>query len=396
MRRSIIALSILCLIFIINYLVFITTRSTVSTLQGYDEIKDLNQENSYIANIDPSSDFNWDIIDINDTSEIYNYLNANLKYALFTEGFMVSLPNTYDMEVSFSYLNKEYYELNKNFRISDGKELYFDYSFNENSEIPVWVGNGLSETYPLGSTIEIVDPVINESVTLKVQGVLEPNISHSNLYSLSSKQYYNFTVLVPVNKDFIDKSDIGFQLQGLLDIILIQTSRSKVNDFGELLYNNLGAKFNFYTQEENFKYFNDIFFSSIKTMLVITIILLFILFCISVWSSLSSVRLMIKDFTINIFVGLRYSKLRKIIYGCYGIFFLMDLVVLLAITVYSRNSSWLRKDASFCTFGILSLIEMDWISLLTVMLIDIFLGVVLVEIIMWKIKKVPISLGVMQ
>ena len=74
----------------------------------------------------------------------------------------------------------------------------------------------------------------------------------------------------------------------------------------------------------------------------------------------------------------------------------MDLVVLLAITVYSRNSSWLRKDASFCTFGILSLIEMDWISLLTVMLIDIFLGVVLVEIIMWKIKKVPISLGVMQ
>ena len=66
MRRSIIALSILCLIFIINYLVFITTRSTVSTLQGYDEIKDLNQENSYIANIDPSSDFNWDIIDIND------------------------------------------------------------------------------------------------------------------------------------------------------------------------------------------------------------------------------------------------------------------------------------------------------------------------------------------
>lgn len=396
LRKALIAFGILLLILLSNYLIFIAVRSTVSTLEGYDEIKHLNQENSYIANLDPDSDIIPENIGINDTTEVYDYLNDHFTYAFFTEGFITPLPNEYDMEISLSYLNEEYYHLNKQFGISQGNELNFDYALNDHPEIPVLIGKGLSETYPIGSAIEITEPVLHKAVTLKVHGILDSNISHSNLYSLSSKQYYNFSVIVPINKEFIQNSDISFQLQGLFDIILLQTTRDQVNDFGDVMYEKLGAKFNFFTQEENFEYFNEIFFSSMKMILLITAVLLVVMTCIAVWSSLSSIRLMIKDFTINLFVGLRYSKLRKILYGYYGLIFMINLALLFAITAFHRNACWLRKDATFCTYGFFGLIGMDWTALFSVLLFDILLGIILVEIMMWRIKKVPISLGVLQ
>lgn len=392
-----IAFSILLLILLSNYLIFTSTRSVVSTMQGYDEIKQLNRKNSYIANLDPESDIDADRINKTNTQMIYDHLKErSVRYGLFAEGFMVSLPNSHDMDISFSYLNEDYYDINKQFGVSKGEELYFDYSVDGKPEIPVLIGNGLSDTYPLGSEIEITEPVLNKPVVLKVQGILEPNVSHSNMYSLSSKQYYNFTVIVPVNEGFIDNASIDFQLQGLFDIILLDTTKSEVDDFAALIQDELGAKFNFYTQEENFEYFNEIFFSSMKTILLITVILLVVMAGIAVCSSLSSIRLMIKDFTINLFVGMRYSKLRKILYGYHGAMFFIDLFILLVITAYSRNGNWMRKDASFCTFGFFGLIGMDWLALLSVLLFDILLGILLVEIMMWRIKKVPISLGVLQ
>ncbi|MEL4029502.1 peptide ABC transporter permease [Caldifermentibacillus hisashii] len=396
LRKAMIVLSILLLLFLSNYLVFIAARSTVSTLQGYDEMKHLNQVDNYIANLDPDSDMNMGEIDKKDTQNVYDYLNKHFSYALFTDGFIGSLPNAYDMEVSFAYLNEEYYKLNKQFEISQGKELDFDYRFDNDIEIPVLIGKGLSETYPLGSTIRMEDPVLQKQITLKVQGILKPNVYHSNLYSLSSKQYYNFSVIIPINEDFINHANVELQLHGLFDIILLQTSKNEVQGLQEVIQDNLGLEFNFYTQKENFEYFNKYYFNSLKIITILSAIIIFVLTCLAIWSSLASIRMMIKDFTINLFVGLSYSKLRKIFYGYYGVLFFVNLIILFIITAYSRYGNWLRKDASFSTFGLFGVIEMDWLALLAVLFFDIMIGIIIVEIMLWRIKKVPISLGVLQ
>ena len=397
LRKLLIVFSVFLLLFLSDYLVFIAARSTVSTFQGYEEMKHLNQTGNYIANLDPNSDMNMGNIDKSDTQNVYDYLNDNnLSYALFTDGFIVSLPNDYDMKVSFAYLNEEYYKLNRQFEIAQGKDLDFDYSFDDDIEIPVLIGKGLSETYPLGSMIKIEDPVLQKQIILKVQGILKPNIYHSNFYSLSSKQYYNFSVVIPVNEDFLNNSNVGLQLQGLFDIILFQTSKNEIEGLRKVMQDRLGLKFNFYTQEENFEYFNKYYFSSLKIIAILTTILTLIIIGLTIWNSLASIRVMIKDFTINLFVGLSYSRLRKIFYGYYGILFFANLIVLFIITAYSRYGTWIRKDASFSTFGLFGVIGMDWLALGAVLFFDIIIGMIIVEIMLWRIKKVPISLGVLQ
>ena len=398
LRRAIIAFFVLLLLFLSNYLVFIAARFIVSTLQGYDEIRNLNQADTYIANLDPDSDMNWGEIDRNDTQNVYDYLNSqNFSYALFTDGFIASLPNSYDMEVSFAYLNEEYYNLNKHFEISQGKDLDFDYCLDgDNIEIPVLIGRGLSETYPLGSTITVEEPALGEQITLKVQGILKTNTYHSNMYSLNSKRYYNFSVIIPVNEDFLNNSTLDFQLQALFDVILLQTSESEVENCQEVIQDNLGLKFNFYTQEENFEYFNEYYFSSLKIIAVSTVLLILVFTFIIIWSSLAGIRLMIKDFTINLMVGLSYARLRKIFYGYYGGLFLVNLIILFIVTAYSRYGNWIQKEASFSTFGLFGIVGMDWLALLAVLLFDIIIGVIVSEIMLWRIKKVPISLGVLQ
>ena len=75
-----------------NYLIFIATRSTVSTLQGYNEMQQLNKSGNYIANLDPNSELNMGEIETNDVESVYSYLkDNNFSYALYTDGFIASL-----------------------------------------------------------------------------------------------------------------------------------------------------------------------------------------------------------------------------------------------------------------------------------------------------------------
>lgn len=105
---------------------------------------------------------------------------------------------------------------------------------------------------------------------------------------------------------------------------------------------------------------------------------------------------MLKEFTINLLVGLSYSKLKKIFYGYFGILSFINLIVILIITAFDRYGCWLRKDATSATYGLFGLIGMDWLALLLVAASDILIGVIVVESMLWKIKKIPISLGVLQ
>ncbi|WP_214798723.1 ABC transporter permease [Exiguobacterium sp. s50] len=394
LKRWILVLGMILLLFLANYLSFSATRSIISTAQGYQEIETFNREGNYIANLNPESEADFDRIDIKETRKLYEYLNNNHTYALQADGFTTSLENEHDMEVSFNYINEEAYQLNQ-FKLAQGDQLNFDYQFKQD-DIPVLIGGGLASTYPVGSKIEITDPVTQQAVDLRVQGVLEKNTHRSNFYAPNSKNYYNFSVIVPVKEPFIQSAGLDLHLNGLMDIVLLDSTKEEATKLNEQIQNNLGLDFNFFSQQENFNYFEDYYVSSLKMISAITLVLLIVIVCLATWNTLISVRLMIKDFTVNLLVGLSYSKLRTIFYSYFAILFSINLVILFAITAFNRYGFWMRKDSIFATYGVFGLISMDWIAFLGVLLIDVIIGVMIVELALKKIKGIPISVGVLQ
>lgn len=387
-------MGMLIILFLANYLSFTVARSIISTFQGYQEIEALNQEGTFIANLDPDSQPDFDKIKIDDTQKVYEYLNNNYTYALQVDGFVTSLYNKYKMEVSFNYINEEAYKINQ-FGLSQGNHLNFNYKFNK-EEIPVLVGAGLATTYPVGSTIEITDPATQQLVNLKVEGVLKENTYRSNFYAPNSKNYFNFSIFLPVNKNFIQSASLDLHVNGLMDIALLNSTKEKAMNLNDHIQENLGLEFNFFNQQENFNYFEDYYFYSLTIICTITLILLIVIVCLAIWNTLVSIRLMIKDFTINLLVGLSYSKLRVIFYSYFGVLFSITLAILFAITAFDRYSFWLNKDSIFATYGIFGLISMDWIALLIVLFIDLIIGFAIVELTIRKIKSIPISMGVLQ
>ena len=254
LRKAILGICVMLLLCMANYITFTAARSILSTFQGYQETKYVNQEGVYIANLDPDSHIDMGIVGENGIQAVYDYLNSNFKYAFYTDGFIISVPNSEDMEISLCYINEQYYRLN-GFELSQGTDLYFDYPLE--GEIPVLIGKGLSKTYPVGSTIKIEKSVLGRPLTLKVQGVLKQNAYHSNYYALNSKTYYNFSILFPVNEDFINHANMDIQFNGLMDITLLDTSKEEIENLSEIIKDNLGLRFNFFSQEENYDYFNE-------------------------------------------------------------------------------------------------------------------------------------------
>ncbi|MGY0683154.1 peptide ABC transporter permease (plasmid) [Mammaliicoccus sciuri] len=393
-KRPLLVVSMILLLFIANYLTFTAARSVISTYQGYQEMGMLNKKGNYVANLDPKDDVNFDKIKKTDTQKVYTFLNNNYNYAFRTDGFVTSLKNKKNMEVSLNYINEESYKLS-NIDLTKGKDMTFDYNYKE-EKIPVLIGSGLLKSYPLGTTIKITDSVTKEPITLKVQGILKKNTHHSNFYAPNSKNYFNFSIFVPVNKHFINNSNLDLQVNGLMDIVILDTNKKKATELSQFMQKNLDMKFNFFSQQENFHFFEDYYFNSMKMISIISIILIIVMTVIAIWNTLMSIRLMIKDFTINLLVGLSYSKLRLIFYSYFGILFSINLAILFIITAYNRYGNWLRKDSLFATYGIFGLINMDWVALIAVVLIDIIIGLIIVEISIKRIKKIPISLGVLQ
>lgn len=395
LRRIVPAIGIILLICLSNYTTFIAARTVFSTYQGYQETRALNQDGNYIANLDPNNPVDFGAIDADKTKAVYDYLSSNFDYAFYVDGFMVSIPNRDDMEIPLCYMNEAYYQLSQ-FHLSQGTGLTFDSHFDGNNEIPILIGKGLSKTYPVGSTIDLEVPALGQEITLRVQGVLEQNAYHSNYYTLNSKSYYNFSIILPVNEEFLDHATLDLRVNGLMNIVILQTTEEKISDLRAFIQDTLGMKLNFFSQQDNYEYFNEYYFHSLKIVAATSVILLLLITCLSVWNALVGIRLMLKDLTINLLVGLSYSKLRKMFYSYFGILFLINLVIVFAITAFNRYGCWLRKDTTFATYGLFGLIGIDWLSLLAVVFTDIVIGVVVVECMLWRIKKVPISLGVLQ
>ena len=50
----------------------------------------------------------------------------------------------------------------------------------------------------------------------------------------------------------MDNAGVDLKWNGLMDIILIDTTKEKVSKLGDVIEENLGLKFNFYSQKENY------------------------------------------------------------------------------------------------------------------------------------------------
>lgn len=391
LRKWLFVLGIMILLLLANFLTFTTARSIISTYQGYQQIEAINQEDIFMANLDPNSTTDFNQIELEDSREIYEYLDANYDYALHVEGFVVELDNPYDMEVTFNYMNEAFYEI-KSLALSQGNDLYFDYTFNQDN-IPVLIGEGLATTYPVGTTITTTDPVTQQLVNLKVQGVLEKNTYYVNFYAPNSKNYFNFSIFVPINKTFIQQASLNLYINGLMEVILVNSTKDEAEQLKELIDKDLQIAINFFTQQENFHYFEEQYTNSIIIISIVTIILLIIIVCLMVWQTLMSIRVMIKDFAIHILVGLSPLKLRRIFYSYFTLLFFVNIILLFIITACYRYDFWKHKEALAVTYGIFGLVSMDWYALLTVICVDFIIGVLMVEIIMKRVRSRTISMG---
>lgn len=396
LRKPLLVVAMLLLLGMANYIGFSTSRTIVSTLEGYEQASNINSPDTYVANLDPESNIDVNTVVDPSIQAIYDRLDKDYRFGLFTDCYVLPLANSRNIEASAAYMNQTYADLN-GFKITEGSGLSFNYDLNSGAVIPVLVGKGLASEYPIGKQFSLRDPALEQDVTLEVSGVLDANSSHSNLYALDSKQYYNFSIIIPVNRDFIAKASISFKINGLMDLIVTDSGRREVSALAEYIDQQINAKFNFSSQQENIEFYNEYFVSSMIFLSVISLVLLLVIIVLAVWSSLVGVRLMLREFTINLLVGLSYRKVRGLLYVYYSIMSLIALLCIFAFTSYSRFSSWGSRDASFITLGFAGgLIRMDWLGLLSAFVLDVLFTVIIVFVINWRLRQVPISVGVLQ
>ncbi|MBP3222464.1 MAG: ABC transporter permease [Actinomycetaceae bacterium] len=392
LRKLPILISTTVLIFLSHFATFTAARSIFSTIEGKHQLAYLDKKGTYIANMDPKSSFDSDFITLDKLNAVYTFLN-NYHYAFHVDGFVADIPNNNGMEVTLTYYNKNYSNM-VHFPISEGNLPSFDTTFNQ--EIPVTIGKGLSENYPLGSTLTINDPSLDTSSTFKVKGILEKDVSHPNFYAPHSHEYYNFSLLVPITDEYLTKASEDLKLNGLMDLIIYDCDTQKINELENFLYEELHIHFHFYSHEENIHDFNENYISTLKIVAIIAGSLTVLILFLGVWNIIMEVRTAIKDITINMLIGLSPSRLRTIFYTFHFLLFGCILFIFFIATAYSRHELWTEKNAAFATYGTFGLISADWFSLLTVAIIHIPIIIAIVETALWRTRKMPISLGVLQ
>lgn len=394
-RKPIFAIGTLTLLFLANYTVFSMARTVFSAREGYEQMARINAEGTFMANLDPDATVDVDSSSKESIQSVYDVLDDRYEYAFYTDGYITDLANSHGVEVPVGYMNQRYNELN-GFSVAKGDGLTFDYSLDQGEAIPVLVGRGLADDYPLGSQFTMHDPALGRELTVRVAGIITENSSHSIIYAPDLKQYHNFSVVMPVNRAFIEQADAPFKLNGLMDLILVDADRTGVSELGAYVDRTIGVKFNYYSRQDNIDFYNQYLVSSTSSLLVVSGALLVLIIVLSVWGSLASVRVMVRDFTINVLVGLSYAKVRRLLFSYYAGLSLLALLAVLAIAAYSRYDAWQGKSAFLMTYGCAGLIGMDWLALLVALLLDLFLVTVVVQTISWRLRRVPISAGVLQ
>ena len=358
-KRTISCLCIVLLLFAANYIAFTGIRSLLSTIQGYEEMRPLERSGTYIANLDPESEPDLASITNADMQKTFDYIQSSFDCAVYSDGYITELPDC-DMEVALDYMSEEYCALLP-FELAQGSIPCFNNDLDK--DIPVVVGAGLSKAYPLGSEISVTDPALGHPVTYRVTGVLKQNACRSNFYSLNWKSYLNFSVLVPINEEFIENAGIDFHVNALMDLIVLNTTEEKTQKLGDTVADTLGFKLNFYTQSENNAEFKDNYLPALLLRFGLALVL----------------------FAAAAFIALRTNGLTGI---HWAVLCAVCLAATAVLTAVDRHSAWIEKSTLVAAYGFLGLIGIDWLALAAVMIIDALLGAI---IIVCKRKKLPLD-----
>lgn len=395
LRQPFIAVALLVLFLMLNYVFYGALRTVISTADGREQASHFDSPGTYIANLDPGSDVDYGQVSNESLQKTYSYLEDNYRYAFHVDGVIADVPNRRGFEIPVSYVSQRFDELG-GLSVDHGAGLQFGYRISQGDVIPVVVGRGLAEEYPLGSRFKFIDPALEREVIVQVSGILEKDAVRSNFYAYDSKNYYNFSLVIPVTEEFIRLSNIDLKLNGLNDLVILDANETSILELKNRIYESTGAQFNFLSHDENREYYYEYYYPSMVLISIAALVMTALIVAGTVWSSLANVNLMIREFTLNRLVGLSCRKLGISFFVYYAPLALVALLALYLFTLYSRLQLWEGGDASLITFGIAGLIRMDWIALLASALFDSVLIGALVSIVIWRIKRVPISIGVLQ
>lgn len=370
--RISIYLLLIFLFFSINYLGFKGSRVFISSLEGKGQNEFLMEEDTYILNLDPSTDIKYERINEKNLNDIYDYLEIKYDYSIFIGGYIEKLDNSYGMDISISYMDENYFNM-RDFKIKEG-----DFSFPrdyESDKIPVLIGASLGEDYEVGQEIKIYNHILDRQANYVVGGILEDNESHSNIYAPDLKEYFNFSIIVPFYHGNLKESRIDFKLNGLMDLILLNSNEEKNMELGDLIREKIDLNFNFYRQGENDRDYNEYILPYYLINLII--ILIFSILLISI--SYGLIKFSIDGGKMN------FSDVGKKLYPSLIIVFLIKLLVFTIFVVFDRYESWTNKLTNSITMGFFGLIGMDYMGLLIIFILDLIIGLILIGIVNRKL-----------
>lgn len=86
---------------------------------------------------------------------------------------------------------------------------------------------------------------------------------------------------MPVNKEFIQNVQRGFGVNAIMNLVIFDSTREKLEEFNELIQKNLEARFKFSTQDENYEFFKDYYVASLEIIFSITFVILIVVVALS-------------------------------------------------------------------------------------------------------------------
>lgn len=227
LKKPILVTATVLLMILASCIPFMCVRSIVSLEQGIQEFSRFDREGTYVMDLHGASFDTFRQYTDESAQRVFDRLDEQYEYAAFVDGFLADLPNSNNRNVTVAYMNKNWDEFSR-LPTSTGGDLNFDYKITDGTTIPVLVGKGLADDYPLGSTFIMRDPALVQDMHYEVRGVLADNAAHSNLKALDSKTYYNFSIIVPVNRAFLKAENNSLKIDLLFDLVLLNAQQSDV------------------------------------------------------------------------------------------------------------------------------------------------------------------------
>lgn len=392
-RRIIIVATSIILFFMFNMLLFTLSRSFIATGEGLNYFEGVTNEDVMIANLDPETSFDvLNAIDEENLAPLVDYMDDNLDYGVQFQGIpngveFNGIPLQYNLydELTYTYQNISISE-GRNFQSSD---------FQNHDTTPVIIGWSLGQAQPVGSTFTSLNPFTLERETYQVVGILKQNAFVPNYYMLDSKNYLNHTIVSPMPSKGLGNLDKAFIIEGLFNTFVESADSEEIATFQDLLLEQTDIKLNFYSQKENVADFMRDYQNTISQIAIVLAVVLLSMVILLVWHIYSSIKMMMKEITLHMLARLNYRDLRIALYIFHGVLFTASTVASFVFALARRMKIASMHAADFAVVTNLGLLPMDWYGLLLVLLVNVVISIVIVQIIMWRIKKIPFSIGVL-